>query len=223
MIQHSKALVLVIVSFLIVILIHNSIAQLGVFGLKPKPTSRYTCYASTPTEPGAARAQTCCHTDYDKNGNQVGSTVCVKCQYDSNGDPTSNCTTFYPRTVQTGPINPPPSAGSALPPSGNNTGTPGKTSTGTLPPVSVIKVPPLTTTQTCPDGSQPDSSGKCPTSNPNTSSPSPSSNNNNPPANNPQPSGGSSNGNGGGSGSSGKNNGGGSSISGTSSPSKLQK
>jgi len=63
--------------------------------------------------------------------------------------------------------------------------------------------PPIT--KTCPDGSQPDSSGKCPT----TQSPSspPSSNNNNPPTNNPPPSGGSSNNNGGGDGSSSKSGG----------------
>lgn len=96
--------------------------------------------------------------------------------------------------VAPGTINP---AGNATNPSN---------STGTLHPVNIIKAPSVTTTQTRPDGSQPDSSGKCPTSNPNTSSPPPSSNNNNPPANNPPPSGGSSND--GGSGSSNNNNGG---------------
>lgn len=66
------------------------------------------------------------------------------------------------------------------------------------------------TSQTCPNGSQPDSNGKCPTAptttNPTTSGPPPNSNNNTPPANNPPPSGGSSNSNGGGDGNAGNNN-----------------
>jgi hypothetical protein len=93
-----------------------------------------------------------------------------------------------------------------------NTSTPNPQSTPT---------PPPTPQTTCPDGSQPDSSGKCPTSNPNSPSPPPSSNTNNPPPNNPPASGGSSSSNGAGSDSSNNNNnGGGSSSTGTSSPSK---
>jgi hypothetical protein len=109
-------------------------------------------------------------------------------------------------------------------PSGRDTCIPGsewpgptsfKNNTGSSPPpVNIVKAPAVTTTQTCPDGSQPDSSGKCPTTNP-------SSNTNNLPPNKPPPSGGSSSSNTGGSGNSNNNNnGGGSSSSGTSSPSK---
>jgi hypothetical protein len=131
----SEATVLVIMSFLIVTLIYGSVAQSELFGLRPKPTSSYTCYKSTATEPGAVSAQTCCHVDYDKNGNQVGSTVCTKCQYDTNGDLTSNCTTFYPKTGQTGGVTPPASATTnAFPTAGsNNTGPVNSTTTKALP------------------------------------------------------------------------------------------
>jgi len=209
----SKAVVIVVVSFLLVVLIYSSVAQFDVSARKPKQINNF-CNPSTPTITGAVKAETCCQAI---NGVY---TFCTKCQYDANGNNVGGCINFYPSRLAANSTGLPTPAGNALPPPGNNTGTPGKTNTGTVPPASVIKVPPLTTTQTCPDGSQPDSSGMCPTSNPNTSSPPPSSSNNNPPANNPQLSGGSSNGNGGGSGSSSKNNGGGSSSSGTSSPSK---
>jgi hypothetical protein len=116
----------------------------------------------------------------------------------------------------TGGTPPPPPAGQGCGP-----GTDNSTCSTTSNPQST-PTPPPTAQTTCPDGSQPDSSGKCPTSNPNTSVPPPSSNNNNPPANNAPPSGGSSSSNGGGSGSSNNyNNGGGTSFSsGTSLPSK---
>lgn len=210
----SKAVVLVVASFLVAILIYSSVSQFDVSARKPKNIDNL-CRDATPTISGAVKAEVCCQII---NGNI---TVCIKCQYDANDNSVGSCINFYPSRLTANSTGLPASAGSALPPSGNNTGTPGKTSTGTLPPGSIIKVPPLSATETCPDGSQPDSSGKCPTSNPNTSSPPPSSSINNPPANNPQPSGGSSNGNGGGSGSSSNNNnGGGSSSSGTSSHSK---
>jgi uncharacterized membrane protein YgcG len=138
--------------------------------------------------------------------------------------PTSHASNFTATTPTSGSNFTIPASG------GKGTGSTcvGNCTTGPSPPVDCKINPndpsctqtlqPLTppTTKTCPDGSQPDSSGKCPT----TQSPSspPSSNNNNPPTKNPPPTGGSSNNNGGGDGSSSKSGGnsgnGGSSVAG---------
>jgi uncharacterized membrane protein YgcG len=132
------------------------------------------------------------------------------------GIPIRNGTNALPTGNSTGTTPPPPptalvGCGPGTDNSTCNTSTPNPQSTPT---------PPPTPQTTCPDGSQPDSSGKCPTSSPNTPSPPPSSNPNNPSPNNPPPSGGSSSSNAGGGGNGNNNNGGGSSGSGTSSPSK---
>jgi uncharacterized membrane protein YgcG len=251
----SKAVILVVISFLLLALIYSPSSKYHVFG------HQVTCSAA-----GTLGFKTCCYTTVEAG---KAATYCSVLCY-TTGDGITHCGQFIKQRVLLGgvlnplgnatiaPGTPPPGSIIKVPPgsvnlAGNATGgvikvppliptNPSNNTGGTPPPPPAgqgcgpgtdnstcsttsnpqsTPTPPPTAQTTCPDGSQPDSSGKCPTSNPNTSSPPPSSNNNNPPANNAPPSGRSSSSNGGGSGSSNNNNnGGGSSSSGTSSPSK---
>jgi hypothetical protein len=115
----GRAAVLVVISFLLFILIYSSVIQVDMFA-KPKITM--TCTKGTPSLSarlaGAVFSEVCCQS---VPGAEV---YCVNCDYDANGNSVGDCTRYYPKTVQTGPIGPqPPSTGTALPPSGNHTGT----------------------------------------------------------------------------------------------------
>lgn len=165
----SKAVVLVVASFLLVVLI------LSLYSI-PKASALLNKATSCSPISGIHLIQ-CCQTISDTGG----AVVKVTCTICNDTEPPSNCgPPFTPQEGQTGPINPPTSGtlpvnntgvtngqtgppnrlGILLPPSGNNTGSPGKTSifnppnttnalpgnnsAATLPPGSIIKVPPGT-------------------------------------------------------------------------------
>jgi hypothetical protein len=109
----SKAVVLFVISFLLVILIYDSVAEFQVFA-KPKITFLRTCYKSTADVSGATSASVCCWNTYT-NG-KLTDQLCQKCNYDSSGN-TVDCRQYTPaRTI------------------GNSTGLPGRL--GTLLPAS---------------------------------------------------------------------------------------
>jgi hypothetical protein len=167
----SKALVLAVASFLVVILIYGPIVTFEVFA-KPPKLGPITCHTGQGLPPGQTE---CCQPTLSSVTGRVLLVFCTTCD-DTN--PPSNCSPRYltsggaaqtnvlpPSGNNTGPITNgqtglPSSLGNALP-TGNNTGTPGKTSifnsirnvtaalpinnnTGTLPFGSIIKVPPGT-------------------------------------------------------------------------------
>ena len=136
--------VLVVISFLLVILIYSSVAEVDIFA-KQKITME--CFKTGPSSsfPGAAYAETCCQSVPGKG------TYCVTCGYDANGNGVGTC---VGSTYKTGTSPNPPSAGTLLP--GNSTGgvtngqtgpprlgtvlpTQNNTNTGTLPAQTITK------------------------------------------------------------------------------------
>ena len=167
----SKALVLAVASFLVVILIYGPIVTFEVFA-KPPKLGPITCHTGQGLPPGQTE---CCQPTLSSVTGRVLLVFCTTCDDTS---PPSNCSPRYvttggtartnalpPSGNNTGPITNgqtglPSSLGNALS-TGNSTGTPGKTSifnpvrnvtaalpinnnTGTLPPGSIFKVPPGT-------------------------------------------------------------------------------
>ena len=165
----SKAVVLAVTSFLVVILIYGPTVTFEIFA-KPPKLGPITCHTGQGLPPGQTE---CCQPTLSSVTGRVLLVFCTTCD-DTN--PPSNCSPRYlttggaartnalpPSGNNTGPITNgqtglPTAAGSVLPPSGNNTGKtsifnpvrnvtsalPVNNNTGTLPPGSIIKVPPGT-------------------------------------------------------------------------------
>jgi hypothetical protein len=133
----SKAVVIVVASFLLAILIYSAVAQFDVSARKPKQINNF-CNPSTPTISGAVKAETCCQAI---NGVY---TFCIKCQYDANDNTVGSCISFYPNRLAANSTALPAQAGGELPPPSNNTGPP--------PLGSIFKVPPGTTSANPPSG-----------------------------------------------------------------------
>lgn len=175
--SNSKELVtLVVMMFLLVILICSSVTKFEVFARPPATAT--SCVVVKPTAPGAVYAERCCDTTtyFNSLGQPThSSTDCQVCQY-SGGGSLVDCSTVF-NTGNTGGFNHVPPPTNALPtssisPTGNNTSIP--------PALSITKEHNLgspkgfsspaqkqqPTTNTCPDGSQPDANGNCPTSPP---------------------------------------------------------
>jgi len=112
MIVQSKAIVLVVISFLVVILIYSSVTEVDIFA---KPKISYQCFKITTTSP--FYSEVCCQFI---SGNPV---QCSRCWYDADGNAVgSSCESWTPKTGQPVMGNSTAPAGTLLPPSGNNTG-----------------------------------------------------------------------------------------------------
>src|SRR5919197_5310260 len=144
----KEAAILGVISFLILVLLYSSFSRSNmVFG--------YRCENNGDTH------VKCCQTNPD--GKTAWCTVCDKT------DPPSNCTPRFcepigsscPESSTNAVLPPPPQPPkNALPPS--STPTPPPASTLGPPPSTSSNEQPPATTPTCPDGSQPDANGNCP-------------------------------------------------------------
>lgn len=106
MIVQSKAIVLVVISFLLVILIYSSVTEVDIFARPPKAS--YQCFKINTTSP--FYSEVCCQWI---NGNPVG---CSQCWYDANGNSVGSCYNWTPKTGQPVMGNSSAPAGTLLPP-----------------------------------------------------------------------------------------------------------
>jgi hypothetical protein len=181
--SNKQAITLGVITFLLVILICSSVAKFEVFA-RPPATAR-SCTPLKPTA-GMDSAERCCYTTtfFDFYGRPTESdTACEVCEYGNDGS--QECTTFWHHLSNAPPfspsnsITPPPPTTNTLQPS-----TGGLLNKAPQPPTSTFNAPITSgnpsnqqqsrqqlqappqqqqpTTTTCPDGSQPDANGNCP-------------------------------------------------------------
>jgi hypothetical protein len=131
----KEAAILAVISFIAVILIYSSIAKFDAFARSKIESAG--CTSRDPTKPGATSAKECCWTvtGYNQSGRITDVySLCQTCEYDSNGNKI-DCRDTSPLR-NTGGFRPPTSSAGAA----------------EQPPSSSI----------CPNGSAPDTNGKCP-------------------------------------------------------------
>ncbi|HZI71570.1 MAG TPA: hypothetical protein VFD60_10475 [Nitrososphaeraceae archaeon] len=156
----KEVVTLVVMMFLLVILIYSSVAKFDAFAKPKRNFSDILCTKNPAPNPGGINYSCCYFTNLLPDGKpgQQSQEYCADCQLKP--DSSYACGDYHQvfRTTENpplvGPAQPP---STALPPSGATS----------PPPVSPSPTKQQTlTTNTCPDGSQPDANGNCPTSPP---------------------------------------------------------